>query len=220
MKRDLKAFFKTDNGLIVILSDFFLMGVIFHLIPFTRQLMPTLTPFVLFLSGITVLYRARGELNLKRLAVLVATYVITFALEAAGVATGKVFGKYSYGASLGVKLLEVPLVIGFNWVMIIFGLYTGLLRFKLKPVLIPFFTALLAAGFDFIMEPVAVALDYWSWSGGIIPLQNYIAWFLIALLCVWLLKIFRVEVKNIIPAAFVVIELVFFILLRLFYTGV
>jgi hypothetical protein len=34
--------------------------------------------------------------------------------------------------------------------------------------------------FDWIMEPVAIRLDYWTWAGGDIPMQNYFAWFVIA----------------------------------------
>ena len=40
--------------------------------------------------------------------------------------------------------------------------------------------AALATAFDFLLEPVAVRLDYWRWRDGVIPLQNYVAWFLTA----------------------------------------
>ena len=40
--------------------------------------------------------------------------------------------------------------------------------------------AALATAFDFVLEPVAVRLDYWRWRDGVIPLQNYAAWFLTA----------------------------------------
>ena len=31
--------------------------------------------------------------------------------------------------------------------------------------------------FDLFMEPAAGILDYWTWVGNRIPLQNYLAWF-------------------------------------------
>jgi putative membrane protein len=36
-------------------------------------------------------------------------------------------------------------------------------------------------GLDFLIEPVAVSSDFWSWENGAIPLFNYVCWFLIAL---------------------------------------
>jgi bisanhydrobacterioruberin hydratase len=38
----------------------------------------------------------------------------------------------------------------------------------------------LTVAFDAVMEPVAIALGYWTWTGGAIPLRNYAAWFLIS----------------------------------------
>jgi hypothetical protein len=35
--------------------------------------------------------------------------------------------------------------------------------------------------FDIIMEPVAIALDFWRWPMDIVPLQNYIAWFVLGI---------------------------------------
>jgi putative membrane protein len=42
-------------------------------------------------------------------------------LEVVGVKTGLIFGEYKYGSTLGIKLFEVPLIIGFNWVFVILG---------------------------------------------------------------------------------------------------
>jgi putative membrane protein len=40
---------------------------------------------------------------------------------------------------------------------------------------------------DFMIEPVAIRLDFWHWQSGIIPLQNYLMWFLVAVLMNWIL---------------------------------
>ncbi len=34
--------------------------------------------------------------------------------------------------------------------------------------------------FDLVLEPVAMRLDYWQWSTGIVPIRNYVALFVIA----------------------------------------
>ena len=40
-------------------------------------------------------------------------------------------------------------------------------------------TGALMTAFDYVMEPAAIRLGYWSWSGGEVPLANYLGWFTI-----------------------------------------
>ena len=35
--------------------------------------------------------------------------------------------------------------------------------------------------FDLLMGPAAMALGYWDWAEGIVPMQNYIMWFVLGL---------------------------------------
>lgn len=84
-------------------------------------------------------------------------------------------------------------------------------------------TGLIATAFDWIMEPVAIGLDYWTWAGGDIPLQNYAAWFAIALVSSYL---YRRAVRRpssgggpsgpagTLAVAYVIIQALFFGLLR------
>jgi putative membrane protein len=39
--------------------------------------------------------------------------------------------------------------------------------------------ALLMTFFDFMMEPAAIKLGYWTWIEVEVPLQNYVAWFIL-----------------------------------------
>ena len=79
-------------------------------------------------------------------------------------------------------------MIAFNWVVVVHGaccvagraLPPGL--GKLRRPALALLAGLACAAFDYLMEPVAVRLDYWQWAGGAIPLQNYAAWFAIAAL--------------------------------------
>jgi uncharacterized membrane protein len=125
---------------------------------------------------------------------LAVTWAATFGLEVLGVKTGLVFGAYSYGATLGPQLFEVPVIIGLNWSIIVFGIAETLRmkRFSLLAALIG--VPVGAVLFDIALEPVAMSvLDYWTWTGGPVPLQNYIAWALIsftfAVLYFWMLPI-------------------------------
>src|SRR5690606_7418804 len=96
--------------------------------------------------------------------------------------TGLLFGNYTYGASLGTKVWDVPLLIGLNWLMLVYatGHLANLTRLHWfgKALL----GALLMVLLDFFLEPVAVAFDFWNWQGGIIPWSNFAGWLVVALL--------------------------------------
>ena len=47
-------------------------------------------------------------------------FMLGLSIEILGVATGLVFGNYHYGASLGTQIFNVPIVIGANWLMLIY----------------------------------------------------------------------------------------------------
>jgi putative membrane protein len=40
-----------------------------------------------------------------------------------------------------------------------------------------FFSAIAMTMLDFLIEPIAIDLDFWSWEATAIPLTNYLAWF-------------------------------------------
>src|SRR5512133_850806 len=130
------------------------VGILSHLLPALRPLMAILTPWFLLATGSAALFlaipqRGRGAF----LAWVGICYLVTFALEALGVATGKIFGAYSYGTVLGGHILGVPPVIGFNWVMIILA-FSGLaIRLPRGRFYGPFLAAAAATFFDWIMEP-------------------------------------------------------------------
>jgi putative membrane protein len=211
------------------LTIMYAVGIAGHLIPATRQLMLNLTPFVLLFLGAPPLALAfyRGEANERwRLAGwTVATYLLTFALEAIGVATGRIFGVYSYGSTLGPQVFAVPVVIGFNWLLVVAGsvafvdrlaagpAHSGAPRHVLLRMTGPLLAGVLTVIFDWVMEPVAIALDYWSWAGGTIPLRNYLAWFLIATAAATAYRLLRLTLRSWTVSFLVGVQLVFFAIL-------
>jgi len=197
------------------LGSFFLFGIIGHSIAPLFSIMLLLTPWILLICGLGVLYADIKEKNTPLLLWVLAAYLLTFLLEVAGVKTGLLFGSYNYGTVLGLSLWGVPLLIGFNWVLVVLGIYSLLERTPLPSWSILLLTALMATLFDFIMEPVAVGLGYWIWHKGDIPLQNYAMWFLIALLCALMLKSFKASSKTLLIGYYVVIQSLFFIGLNL-----
>jgi bisanhydrobacterioruberin hydratase len=164
------------------------VGAIGHAFPRTEPLMRLLTPGFGLLTSLLVVAPALAAGGRGFALWAAGTYAFTFLAEVAGVATGSVFGEYEYGVTMGWAWHGVPVLIALNWVMVVHGAFClsrrwvplelGLWRRPATAVL----AAGLAVGFDFIMEPVAMRLDYWRWPGNVVPLQNYAAWFLIALL--------------------------------------
>ncbi len=152
--------------------------------------------------------------------------------EWVGTQTGWLFGQYSYGKVLGPAVSGVPLVIGINWFLVMYCcgicIHTLLSRVvanmpeeeaRPRPVVraasIILDGALLAVGFDWLMEPVAVKLGYWQWAGDI-PLSNYLSWFLVSIL---LLVVFQVSVfnkQNKFAVNLFLIQVMFFLVLRTF----
>ena len=63
-------------------------------------------------------------------------------------------------------------------------------------------SASLMVALDFIIEPVAIHLDFWTWQNGIIPIQNYIMWLLVSLLMQWI--IYSKKLKFSTPICFAI----------------
>lgn len=160
--------------------------------------------------------------------------VIGIGVEMIGVNTGLIFGKYSYGSVLGFQIKSVPIVIGINWFIIIYccGIAMQTLFKKVNPEVydsVPVVTkkikslsviidgATLAVFFDWIMEPAAVRLGYWQWHNGHgVPLYNYLSWFLVSCFLLISFQFLKFEKQNKFAVNLLLIQLMFFLLLRTF----
>ncbi|OGU36371.1 MAG: hypothetical protein A2315_17060 [Ignavibacteria bacterium RIFOXYB2_FULL_35_12] len=194
----------------------FFVGMIGHLLPITKLLMISLTPFTLLLAGVVTLYASVQKGNLKLIIWCSIGYTVIFTLEVAGVKTGFIFGSYQYGDILGLKLFDVPLIIGFNWVIVILGAIGIASRIHRSALQIALLTGTFAALFDIMLEPVAVKLGYWTWEHGFIPLQNYYAWFTIGFLAALLSSKLKLELEDSLFIYYFLIQFIFFILLSIF----
>jgi len=196
---------------------FYLVGLLIHLTPALNRFAGLTTLPVLLISNIVVLLFLPGQVSRNRLILwLVVAYLVTFLVEVTGVHTGNVFGSYQYGAMLGFSLFGVPLIIAFNWIILILATYDMAGLMTKGRLFQPLLAALLIVVFDVIMEPVAMKLDYWHWQGGVIPLQNYMAWFFIALAFSFWLKFMKINLNSILLRAYLLIQAGFFLVLNIF----
>ena len=160
---------------------FNMFGSILLFIDPLRQSVLNLTPIHLFVMFALFLW-ANSYFSIKLIKAIIVIYLIGVLAEVLGVRYNIIFGNYYYGNSLGPQVFEVPLIIGFNWLTLSFATYgVSSYLFRNKTVIIVFASILMVLT-DYIIEPMAGALDFWYWVGGNIPIQNYVGWFFVSLI--------------------------------------
>lgn len=128
--------------------------------------------------------KSKNQIRFKFSIWLAFVFIGSVLVENIGVKTGLIFGHYEYGNTLWPKIDTVPAAIGFSWINMLLGSIAIVyvlsdLKSKYSIWMSSFLVALLMVGFDIIMEPAAMYLDYWNWLDGLVPVQNYLAWFVI-----------------------------------------
>lgn len=192
---------------------FYLVGIAGFINPSTRQFFSRLTPLALMLSAGFLIWFHRPKFTLKMGGIFAFIFIFSFLVEAIGVKTGLIFGEYIYGKGLGIKVLETPLMIGLNWLMLVYCTKIIAESIFASKTLSLFFAPLLMVIYDLVLEQAAPLLGMWSWAGGKIPLQNYISWFLLAFLFHLLLQKTRIKFSNQLAAPVFVIQFMFFVIL-------
>jgi putative membrane protein len=206
-----------ENYLIYGYLLFFLVGLILHLVPALRFIPENITDLFLLTANLIVLVQVtRINARVGFLVFFLLAWMFTYFAEVLGVYTGHVFGAYHYGSAMKLQVLAVPLVIPFNWVMLVLGMLSIVRLTKLPVWAIPPLAAMGLVLFDYTLEPVAVILDYWTWEGGSIPLQNYLAWFIIALFVSSAAQILKFDLDKKLIRYYILIQWVFFLILNVF----
>jgi len=205
---------RLDGVLAGVLVVFFLVGGAGHLVPATRPLFVGLAPAALLLTAAVVAAVLVGERNLTVGLWAACSAAAAFGVEVAGVATGVIFGSYSYGRILGTPVLGVPPIIGVNWAVVVLGSVSFTTRFLRSPILAASLAGALSAGFDALLEPFAISAGYWRWAAGTVPLRNYAAWFLVAAVLAYAYARLPRRMDSPLASVAVGIEVVFFAVLR------
>lgn len=147
-------------------------------------------------------------------------YISTFLIEMYGVHNDWLFGSYKYGANLGWKVIDTPLIIGVNWLMLVIA--SSSICVKVIPEKAVWLKVLLAAimmvGLDFLIEPVANhrTIDFWAWEFDEIPVQNFITWFVVSLAMCSVYFYIGADQRNKTARYVFVYQVIFFLILNLF----
>lgn len=221
--------FEMATAIAILFHTIGLVGLLF----FDQAFFLAATPLNLLLSFGLLIWTQNAK-NIAFYTFLLTCFAVGVAVEVIGVNTGLLFGDYTYGQVLGPKLRNVPLLIGVNWFIIIYccgiSIHTLLMKaitriaadtgkapLALKALSVIIDGATLAVFFDWLMEPVAVKLGYWTWNGdGSIPMFNYICWFVVSLLLLISFHFAKFNKQNKFAVNLLLIQLMFFLLLRTF----
>lgn len=215
------------------------IAILFHAVGLTGMLFfpgndfVKTTPLHLLLMAALLLYTQK-QFNLYTILFFLVCVAAGIGVEIIGTSTGYLFGEYQYGTVLGPGTRNVPYIIGINWFIIIYccgvavhSLLSSVSQKlseemerpvkQIKALSIIVDGATLAVVFDWLIEPVAVKLGYWTWLGnGQIPLYNYISWFVISMLLLLIFHLLPIQKQNKFAINLLLIQAMFFLLLRTF----
>jgi len=204
-----------ENRWIIILLLFYFFGLLGICIPATRDIFLTLTPLNLFIT-LAVFYKVNKDYSQRFFMLSLLVFVLGFSVEGIGVATGVLFGNYSYGSAFGFKLIETPVMIGVNWLFLALSTYGIVQFFTNKGIWLILLPPVLMTFLDLIVEPVAMKLGFWSWKNDIIPLQNYAMWFLTSIIIHSIIYLFKPKINAKISFIIIGISAFFFGFLNIF----
>ena len=197
---------KISIGIIWLFHLSGLMGLLY----IDKNLFASLTPLNLFISS-TLLFVNQKSLKKKEIIIVFLIFSIGMIAEILGVNYGLIFGKYDYGDNLGLKLLDVPLLIGLNWVVLTFicgGISNHFVKNKYLSIVVGIILMLLI---DITLEPIAPILDYWEFSGSVAPIQNYIGWAFTSLLTLSIYQFFHSDKEFTFSINLFLAQLLFFV---------
>jgi uncharacterized membrane protein len=196
----------------VLIVALHVVGIIGLSSPDYQELFLRLTPLQLLTSLFIILAFHRGWSEVFPI-FAAAAFWIGFGSELIGIHTGYLYGEYVYGTTLGPKLWEVPIIIGVNWFILVY--LTGTIFLKVSnDYYAAFLGAMAMTAIDYIMEPVAVALDMWYWKFEIIPLSNYVGWFGVAYLIHLIFRKANFQKGNPIASILLISIILFFTVLN------
>lgn len=201
-----------ENRFIALVSIVYGVGIAGFMIPSLHSTFLWITPYTILASFIFAwIFHKKWEF--KHMTIVSMIGIIGFFIEYAGVKTGSIFGTYTYGKTLGNGFQGVPYLIGINWAALVFFTSSILAGRIQNPYGASIVGASMMTVYDFFLEPVAIKLDFWIWKDGIVPFQNYIAWFIAAFLLQLLLQLSCKPIRNKMAGAMFLIQLSFFLIL-------
>lgn len=194
---------------IIILVAFYVSGIIGIVSKNQTIDFLSLTPLNLLVNA-TLLFINHRNATYKHAFVFLIVAVVGYFIEVLGVTTGLIFGHYVYNTTLGFKFFETPLIIGVNWMLLTCSVVFSIGSKIKSAVGVAFASACILVALDFLIEPVAIKYDFWTWKHTVVPVKNYIAWFIISFILCFTVAHFKGNSKNDLAPYLLILQFIFF----------
>lgn len=142
----------------------------------------------------------------KRDAILLLSLlgVYAFIIESFALATGYPYGNFSYSELIGLRLLgAAPLALFFSWTPLLLAAYSVSANILDNIWARIGATTLVLVIFDFVLDPGAVYLKFWSYSEGGwyygVPWSNFLGWVVSGFFGAGLLELFLHRTRPLLP---------------------
>ena len=173
-RAEVKSWFKNYGSWVIAVFHF--VGILLLGGPWSPDFV-MLTPLNLLL--LSVVYLITSD-KVKRPLLYALPALMGFLVEMLGTNTGFPFGEYSYSSILGPGLLGTPFLIGVLWWVLLRSFNDVFSRISSNKTIISLATGLGMLLLDIFIEPVAIGLGFWEWQAAEVPLENYMAWFVLS----------------------------------------
>ncbi len=199
---------------VIVIILFHVVGLTGFFIAPVRPLFLHIVPFHILLMFGMIIY-SYGRADSRLLLFVLTIYIIGYSGEWIGVHKNWIFGDYTYGKTLGVKLGDIPVVMGLNWFLLIYAAAVLMQRSRIRYIAVRVMLgALILVALDVLIEPVAMRFDYWQWTDLAVPLNNYIGWFAISAVSLLLFEGFKFKKQSIAAPVLLITQFFFFGLLH------
>ncbi len=192
---------------------FYFVGLVGMLVPELFSIFVLLIPAALILSFVVLLAFHSDKFDLKTLYVFLIIFFLSITIETIGVKTGKIFGNYTYDYSLGFMIFETPVIIGLNWFILVYISSSVFEKIKIHVISKVLLASSLMLLYDIVLEKVAPKLYMWHFEGYNVPIQNYLAWFVISIVLHSLIKIVGISTQNKLAFTILIAQFLFFFIL-------
>ncbi|MFC2112999.1 carotenoid biosynthesis protein [Bacteroidota bacterium] len=169
----------SEKKILSFLRAWFLIGILGFAFPFTHAIFRHIIPFTILLMAMIILAYHR-PINKPFMLITFMVAILGFGIEVAGIKTGLLFGEYKYGSILGPKIAEVPIVMGLNWVVMVYGGVAIASRTRWGIIPGSLISGLILTVSDLIIEKFAILTGMWTWVEGVPSFRNSAGWFIIS----------------------------------------
>lgn len=184
-------------------------------VPYSRELFISITSITLLLV-VAIVFYFHQHWNTKTIIVFGNIMLLSFLLEMIGVSTGKLFGNYQYDNGLGIKLFNTPIIIGLNWLFLVYASQSIASKISQKSISKIIIGATLMVFYDLLMEWVAPTMNMWHFTTPYPPIANFVTWFLAAFAFHTFLVTNNINVENKAARSLFWIQMGFFLIIALF----